>query len=192
MIQVFCKRGPSRSLQLVSRQFRFEYLDIVKKQAEIHFDDECVNESDAGWAPPLSDHLFARFSSAKLCLLETSATFGAGDLKLHCKWVSEMQHQFSMLSKVDIVLRLITSRITSRKPVYYPDSPAQNCPEFLENIAKLIDLTGASNLEVILGDCSGTKGWNELSRDSLFQETSTTYGKWSKEDGWVVEAEKQA
>lgn len=172
----------------MSRQFSSEYLDIVRKQAEIHFYDEYISCDSKDWAPPLSDHLFTRFSNAKLCLLECSANLGADDLRQHVKWVSEMQHQFGMLSKVDITLRLVTSR----DPVYYPDNPATEDSGFLEKVTNLIDLTGASNLEVVLGESIASMGWNELSRDDFFQKTSTVYGKWSKEGGWTVEEAKRS
>lgn len=187
-IHIFCKRGPSTVLLLVSRQFSFEYQDIVKKQAEIHLYDEYLNCNYNGWAPPLSDHVFAQFSNAKLCLLECGAHLGVDDLENHCKWISAMQHQFGMLSKVDITLRLTTPC----DPVYYPNNPSTEGSGFLEKVTKLIDLTGASSLEVIMGRSRGAKGWTGLSRDDVFQNTSTVYGKWSKEGGWVVEAEMRA
>lgn len=188
-IQVVCKRGPSRSLQLVSRQFSSEYLDIVKKQAEIHFYDEYLScESKNGWAPSLSDQLFTRFSNAKLYLLETSAHRQSDDLEHHVQWVSKMQNQFGILSKVDITLRLVKSG----KPVYYPDNPGRQDSKFLGKVTTLIDLTGASTFEVIIGNSSESLGWTDLSRDDVFQKTSTSYGKWSKEAGWTVEESKQS
>lgn len=187
-IQVFCQRGASKPLMLVSRQFSFEYLDIIKKQAEIYFYDEYYgDESDDDWSPPLSDALFTHVSTAKLCLLECSAASGAGDLNFHCKWVSRMQHQFSMLSKVDITLRVVTDC----KPVYYPEEPDTEDSGFLEKVTTLIDLTGASSLEVIMGESDHEQGWSVLSQDDKFQKTSTCYGKWSKQGGWVVEGAKQ-
>lgn len=173
----------------MSRQFSSEYLDITKKQAEIHFYDEYFGaEGDDDWSPPLSDSLFKHISTAKLYLLESSAAFGAGDLKIHAKWISGMQHQFSMLSKVDITLRVITDC----KPVYYPEDPGTEDSGSLEKVTTLIDLTGASSLEMILGEPEYDKGWSELSQDDKFQKTSRSYGKWSKEGGWVVEDGKQA
>ncbi|KXT14068.1 hypothetical protein AC579_10546 [Pseudocercospora musae] len=194
-IQVSIERGPRLSLLLVSRQFRKEYTESIKRSAKLVVLDRGKVDVPLQLKPQATVRLCqaakltatASFRLLAICLSpdidHNRGCTLSNDLKRHASWIRTLAPQSSHLKQIHIsmLLCLLVKAEAKVKSVQWPASFINHTVKL--SLESLVERAGQPSLAVDVGVVASEnrgKEW-DWQRDVRHAKP---YGSWTQEEGW--------